>query len=138
MHSFRTFTARSALALLAPAAAFASQEGILSLGTFQLSSPGVGQSGPVIVSGARKGEEITAFCVQAFEQTKCLSKEQLAQAGGSLVNGVQISYEAGYRETGGRTVYVVLSKGFVSGRNESKVVSVSEFGAIEIKDSPNN
>ena len=138
MPSLRPFIVRSALALLVPGAAVASQEGILSLGTFQFSSHGVGQSGPVIVSGARKGEEVTAFCVQAFEQTKCLSKEQLVQASGSMVNGLQISYEAGYRETGGRTVYVVLSKGFVSGRNESKVVAVSEFGPIEIKDAPKN
>jgi hypothetical protein len=126
------------LALLLSVAASASQEGILSLGTFQLSSPGIGQSGPVIVSGARKGEEVTAFCVQAFEQTRCLSTEQLVQVVGTLVNGVQLSYAAGYRETGGRTVYVVLSRGFVSGRNEGKVVSVSEFGPIEVKDAPKN
>jgi hypothetical protein len=76
--------------------------------------------------------------VQAFGQTKCLSKERLLQLGGTLVNGVQISYETGYRETGGRTVYVVLSKGFVSGRNEGKVVSVSEFGQVGIQDTPRN
>jgi hypothetical protein len=53
-----------------------------------------------------------------------------------LVNGVQISYVSGYRETGGRTVYVVLSRGFVSGRNGGKVISVSEFGPIEFTDAP--
>ena len=62
-----------------------------------------------------------------------LSKEQLAQVRGGLVNGLQISYEAGYAELGGRTVYVILSKGFTSGVQQSQTIIATEQGSVKVK-----
>jgi hypothetical protein len=120
------------LATLAVQAA-ASKEGILQLGTFQLSSAGVGDSGPVTVSGARDKGHMSALCIQAFERTRCLAKEQLALLDEVAINGAQISYETGYASTGGRTVYVLLLKGFTSQRSEGRIVVVPERGTIEIQ-----
>lgn len=117
-------------------AAHASKEGVLSLSSFQVSSPGIGESGPVVVSGSRVGDDVKALCVQAFKRTQCLPAEHLSRLTGSMVNGIQISYEAGYRQTGGRTVYVLLSKGFTSARLEGKLISVSESGRITVEDEP--
>ena len=117
-------------------AALASKEGVLSLGTFQVSSPGIAESGPVIVSGSRTGEAVTALCVQAFNHTRCLTAQQLMQLSGSTINGVQISYEASRKELGGRMVYVLLSKGFTSARLEAKLISVSESGQVEVQSVP--
>ena len=119
-----------------PSAVYASQEGGLLLSDFQLSSPGIGQSGPVVVSGTGTTGAIKSICVRAFNRTQCLSKEQLAKLGDGIFNGVQLSYEEGYQELGGRTVYVLLSKGFTSARLQSKVISVTEKGRIEIQDAP--
>lgn len=88
------------------------------------------------MSGARTGEVVTSLCVQAFNQTKCLTKEQLAMLSGGIVNGVQISYEAGYQKLGGRTVYVLLSKGFTSERLDGKLVSITEAGQVAVEDAP--
>jgi hypothetical protein len=119
--------------LVAAPLAHASQEGILELGAFQATSPGIGKSGPVVVSGERKGQNVSSLCVQAFERTSCLAPAQLAILSSRMINGIQISYEAGYSQTGGRTVYVLLSKGFTGSRLEANVVSVAENGEIRVK-----
>jgi len=110
----------------------ASQEGILAFDRFQYSSAGIGPSGRVVVSGAQDATRITAFSVQAFGKTTRLSKGDLAKLRGGYINGVQISYETGYEAVGGRTIYVVLSKGFTSGQTETQRITVDEQGKIEI------
>jgi len=127
-----------AAVLAMPFAAVASKEGILPLSEFRLSSSGIGQSGEVIVSGKQRGDEFISFTVQAFGRTMHLSKEQLAQVRGGSVNGLQISYAAGYAELGGRAVYVVLSKGFTSGVRQSQMILATEQGAVEVKSVVNN
>ena len=115
--------------------AYASQEGVLVIDAFQVSSAGLTHSGPVVVTGERKGEIFSALCVKAFEKTSCLATDQLAAISSMTVNGVQISYENGYKETGGRTVYVLLSKGFSESRKAEKLISVFENGEIQVSDS---
>ena len=53
----------------------ASQEGVLTFNTFQISSPGIGQSGPVVVSGEQNSNQIVSLTVQAFGHTVILSKD---------------------------------------------------------------
>ena len=45
---------------------------------------------------------------------------------------VRITYEAGYAEVGGRTVYVHLQMGFLSGTGGQRYIAVKENGTIEI------
>ena len=122
------------LTLGAPYLASASREGVLSASVFQFSSGGIGDSGSVTVTGEQTAERFVSFTVSAFGHRISLSKSQLQKLKAGLVNGVQLSYEPGYKQTGGRTVYVVLSKGFTTGIQESQVVSVNERGSVEIKD----
>lgn len=123
-----------AIVLCSTLPAHASKEAVLALDKFQVSSPGIGQSGPVVVSGEQEANRVVSLAVQAFGRTVNLSPEQLAKLRGGFINGIQISYEAGYRQLGGRTVYVILSKGFTSGLQETQLVSVNENGLTEVSD----
>ena len=115
-------------------AANASKEGVLSVSAFQFSSAGIGNSGIVVVAGEQTIERFSSLTAAAFGRRVELSRPQLAKLKVGLINGVQLSYAAGYKETGGRTVYIVLSKGFTSGIKESQVVSVNERGTVEVRD----
>jgi hypothetical protein len=46
---------------------------------------------------------------------------------------VQLSGEAGYKQLGGRTLYLILSMGFTSGSRDEKLVSVNERGGGKIE-----
>ena len=125
--------AAGALAFLgAGSEAFGTVEGVLQFDTFKYSSPGLGSSGPVVVYGSRRGDAVSELCVVAFGKTLCLSDVKLAELKGAIINDIQISYEAGPRDYGGRTVHVLLSKGFTSGRQDAKLISVGEFGVVRI------
>ena len=117
---------------LACTAASASEEDILRLSTFQLSSPGNGDSGRVTVSGEQSGERVLSLQIEAFGRRTSLSKEQLAKLPSGLVNGVQLNYEVGYEKLGGRTIYVVLSTGHTRVTRVTQVVSVNERGGVEV------
>ena len=114
--------------------ALASKEGILRMATFELTSDGIGESGPVRISGKQGDDGISKLTVTAFGKRFDLDEAQLAKVRGLPINGLQMSYEAGYRELGGRTVYIVLSKGFTAGTVGQKFVVVSESGAIKVTD----
>jgi hypothetical protein len=127
------FIAAVASVLSVPATTFASKEGILAIGEVRVTSPGIGESGPVVVTATRGPKGFSALRVQAFGRATNLTEAQLAKLQGQFVNGVQLSYEAGYKELGGRTVYIVLSKGFTSGMQESQQISVNEEGAVTVE-----
>jgi hypothetical protein len=113
--------------------AFASKEGILPLSAFRLESDGIGKSGKVVVEG--KGDEdghIISLKVTAFGREHVIPKEKLAELRGLMTNGVRITYDAGYAEVGGRTVYVDLQMGFPSGTRGQRYIAVKENGTIEI------
>ena len=110
----------------------ASQEGLLALGEFRLASPGIGGSGPVVVQGMQSAERFVSLTVSAFGHNTSLSAEQLAQLAGGFINGLQVSFEAGYRELDGRTVYLVLSRGFTSGLQSTQLISVNEQGTVKV------
>ena len=127
------FIAAVAGMLSGPASTLASQEGILAIGEVRVTSPGIGESGPIVVTATRGPEGFSALEVQAFGHATSLSQAQLEKLQGQFVNGLQLSYEAGYAESGGRTVYIVLSKGFTSGTQESQQVSVNEEGTVTVE-----
>lgn len=119
-------------ALSVPMSTMASQEGVLAIGELRMTSPGIGDSGQVVITATRGPKGFRALEVQAFGRVTRLTESQLAKLQGQFVNGVQLSYEAGYKELGGRTVYIVLSTGFTSGMQEAQTISVNEQGTVTV------
>jgi hypothetical protein len=118
--------------LCAAPVANASQEGVLVLGSFKIESPGLGESGPVVVSGRQGPSGFESLEIGAFGKTFTVTKPQLKEMQGGLVNGLQLSYERGYANLGGRTLYLRFSKGFTSGVVDAKVITVTEGGTITV------
>ncbi len=113
--------------------ASASQEGALPLSVFRLESAGIGSSGKVVVEGKQneKGETIN-LKINAFGKEYVVPKDKLARLSGLHANGVQISYEAGYPNLGGRTIYIQFQVGFTSGPREQALVTLKEDGKIDV------
>jgi hypothetical protein len=114
-------------------AANASQEGVLPFSKFEIKSGGIGSSGPVTVTGKKneKGNFIT-LSVQAFEKTIQIPQSILNQIPFKIQNGIQLSYEGGYKELGGKTIYLQLQVGFTSGSRDLFIIVVKENGTVGI------
>jgi len=112
---------------------FASKEGVLALYYFQINSLGIGKSGPVNVSGRQSRLGIEFLTVTAFGKVFRLNKEQLNGLQGGLLNGIQLTYERGYKELGGRTIYLQFTKGFTTGNLQTILVVLSEDGKITVR-----
>src|SRR5690606_41581895 len=63
--------------LAASSEAAASKEGLLPLNAFALESPGIGQPGPVKVSGAQSDGGISLLRIEAFGRNFTLQPQQL-------------------------------------------------------------
>lgn len=126
-------TSMLSLFLLAPTA-FASQEGVLSLEKFRVESQGIGESGPVVVTGEKNKQGEFAFLkLEAFGKTYELTKEDLKQIPKLLYNGIQLSYEGGHYDLGGRTIYIMLQMGSAPGIQKKVLISITEKGSIKIE-----
>jgi len=113
--------------------AIASKEGILAFSSFRLASAGIGSSGEVVVEGRQDAEgQITALTINAFGKNYVVPKEQLTKLAELRSNGIRISYEHGYPELGGRTVYIQLQMGFTSSTRMEALISLSENGEIKV------
>lgn len=111
----------------------ASQEGILPLSSFRLESLGIGESGRVVVTGAQNEKwEIVALRVVAFGKEFSVPPEKLAGLAELRANGVRISYCAGYRGFGGRTIYIQFQMGFTSSTRREALITVTEEGKIDV------
>lgn len=121
-----------ALLSLGAPAANASQEGQLSFGAFSVASPGIGESGPIVVNGEANRGAILSLHIAAFGKEIALAPEHLAKLADASPNGIQLSYEGGYRGLGGRTLYIVFSRGFTSGQVATVRVAVDEEGGITV------
>jgi hypothetical protein len=128
MIAARGFLVASALLLLAAGGSVASEEGALMWSSFTVRSGGIGTSGPVTVSGTQGGNGITAMEIDAFGRKVVLDDVHLQRLKGVTMNGMQLSYENGYEQLGGRTLYIQLSLGFTSGTPVRKVLVVHERG----------
>ena len=91
-----------------------------------------GTSGPVRVSGTQRAEGIASLRVQAFGREYVLPANLVAELQGFNANGLFVSYESGYKELGGRTVYLGFVRGFTSGIQAAKHVAVSENGEFKL------
>jgi len=112
---------------------FASQEGILSISSFRLESKGIGSSGNVVVTGKKDDSGVLVeLKVKAFSKEINVPKKTLAKISTKYQNGIQISYEAGYKKLGGRTVYILFQKGYTSSVKEKAVLAVKEDGSSKI------
>ena len=119
--------------------AIASKEGILAFSRFRLESAGIGTSGKVVVEGNQDANgQITALTISAFSKEYIVPKDKLAKLAELHSNGIRISYEHGYPELGGRTIYIQLQMGFTSLTRMEAVVSLSENGKIEVSNIQKN
>ena len=111
----------------------ASQEGVLPFSIFEIKSGGIGSSGPVTVNGMKneKGNFIT-LSVKAFEKSIQIPQSILNQIPFNQQNGIQLSYEGGYKELGGKTIYLQLQVGFTSGIRDLFIIVVREDGTVDI------
>lgn len=122
-----------AILLAVAATAPASQEGILALSSFRLESEGIGSSGKVVVEGKRNDEsKAVSLKISAFGKDYVVPEDRLAGLSRLSFNGVRISYEAGYAELGGRTIYIQFQAGFTSGTREKVLVTLTEDGKVEV------
>ena len=111
----------------------ASQEGVLSFSEFQIKSNGIGESGIIIVNGKKDNNgNFTSLSVGAFGKTIDIPHIIMEQIPSQNQNGIQLSYEAGYRVLEGKMIYLQFQDGFISGVRETFIISVSESGNIEI------
>ena len=114
--------------------AYSSEEGVLSFSSFIFKSKGIGESGPVIVSGEKNNKnEIVFLNIEAFGKKYELTKKNLKSIPKLPYNGIQLSYEHGYKELGGKTIYISFQLGFNSGVKEKILIIITENGKIEIE-----
>ena len=114
---------------------FASQEGTLKLSSFFLQSKGIGESGPVKVKGAvNENNRIVELSINAFGKDNEIPEEELEKIPAAFYNGVQLSYEEGYKSLGGKTIYIILQSGFISGIDNRVLISFTETGDVKIRE----
>ncbi|WP_379654755.1 hypothetical protein [Pseudoxanthomonas sp. UC19_8] len=107
---------------------------MLGFAKFALKSDGIGEPGPVDVTGTQAHTGITSLSIHAFGKSFVLNPSQLSQLKGFWVNGVQTTYADGDPELGGSAVYLVLSAGFTSGVVKRKFVVITESGSAKVTD----
>ena len=114
--------------------AFASEEGVLSFSSFFIKSEGIGESGSVVLSGEKNEEnEITSLSIEAFGKEYQIPEEDLKNIPKLSYNGIQLSYEHGYKELGGKTIYISFHVGFNSGITKKVLITLTEEGKFKIK-----
>ena len=113
--------------------AYASQEGTLPISSFALESDGAGASGKITVAGKQNDKaQIVELRVRAFGKDYVVPPRQLALLAELRANGIRISYESGYEELGGKTVYIQLQVGFTSHTAQTALITIKENGKIEV------
>lgn len=116
---------------------FASREGMLTFSDFAIKSDGLEGSGKISMEAKQGAMGVTYLKLNAFNREILLDEEQLRSLQNIYLNGVQLSYERGNQNSGGRTVYVIFSRGFTAGVEVVKILAVNEKGEVSIVASPN-
>jgi hypothetical protein len=126
-------TSFAVLLLAAAIGSRASQEGTLPLTSFRLESNGKGSSGRIILEEKQNEKaQITSLKISAFGKDYTVPPEKLRQLADLHANGVRISYEEGYKELGGRTVYIQFQVGFTSSDEQKVLITLTEDGKINV------
>lgn len=105
----------------------ASMELILPLSTFRLESNVLGAGSVVTVSGTQTEKGLSLLIVEAFGRRCELKEQALGPLKGVDVNGIDLTYQGGRPETGGRVVGLVLRRGIVEYR-----VTLPEHGSARV------
>lgn len=130
-------TALWAFIAVFPFLSLASQEAVLPTSYFEVISEGVSNSGRVKVKAQRDRMGKFKFVkVEAFHRTLKIEKK-LIEVLPKDTNGVQISFEEGYEETGGKLLYIAFTKGFSSGSFQKTVILIPEKGPVRLLDKDN-
>jgi hypothetical protein len=112
---------------------YGSMEGILVLSSFHLESDGIGSSGKIAVEGRQnENAQMTSLKITAFGKDYVVPQEKLSPLAGLAPNGIQISYEQGYADLGGRTLYIQFHMGFTSSTVRKALITLTEDGKIEV------
>ncbi len=112
---------------------FASKEGILPLTNFVVESKGLDGSGPIVITGRSDGDHISFLEVEAFGKTYTVPAGIIGDLGNIYVNGLSISYEAGYKVIGGRSLYITFIRSFLKKETTRISLVLKENGDIRIK-----
>jgi len=112
--------------------ASADAEGRMQLSRILLDSPGLDNSGPVHMDATQSDRGITNMSMSAFGKTQTLTSSQLAALGGRVFNGAGLTYSRGYKNLGGRTVYLLLFHGFASAAKVVTVITFRELGDVRV------
>ncbi len=114
---------------------FASEEGVLALSSFTIESRGIGESGPVLIRGEKnQNNEFASLTIEAFNRKYTMTEEDLKKIPPMPYNAIQLSFEHGYKETGGKTIYLIFHVGFSGGGITNKVlITFTEEGAVKIE-----
>lgn len=120
------------LVLVTANSAQASKEGMLWLSTFSVESAGISSSGPVRIRGIAEHGHISNLEIHAFKKKFFLNPQQLFQIKNFAVNGLSLSFETGFKSSGGKILYVLLSQGLSAGPDSEKVIEISEENGIRI------
>jgi len=110
----------------------ASQEGTLPWGTFTIQTPNTDCTKGVTITGSQTKDGITSLKVNAFKRDFVLTTTQLAKLRGFTTNGLIVSSEAGYEDTGGCTLYLTFQIGFTSGPVQTLIIEINERGDVRI------
>lgn len=122
--------------LVASTSLRASQEAVVAFTNLHFESQGIGESESVIIDANQSHNGVQRFSVRAFGKLHQLTDLQLKALGAGQYNSVQVNCEGGYRELGGRTIYIKISMAFNSGEVRSKTIVIKEAGSVEVKDRP--
>lgn len=110
----------------------ASQEGTLPWSTFTIRTSNLSCTNGVTITGTQTKNGISNLKISAFKRDFVLTKAQLTKLGGFTTNGLIVSSEAGYEETGGCTLYLTFQIGFASGPEQTLIIEINKRGDIRI------
>lgn len=121
------------LTLLASAPeVWSSEEGAVVWSSFSIHSAGLDDSGPIEVLGQAERGTVTKLTIKAFGRENVLKPEHLRQLDGLYLNAMQLTYEPGFTDVFGPSIYLTLSTSFASGATIEKRVMVTEGGTITV------
>jgi hypothetical protein len=116
---------------------YASQEGIIQANEISFHSNGIQNSGPIHVQmNSGKSGAITSFSIFAFGKPYSLTNAELSKIPKNLYNGLNVTYERGYLDLGGQTLYIVLSSRFSGATRFETIITFTETLPVQIVPKP--
>jgi hypothetical protein len=108
----------------------------LNFGSFRIESPGIGDSGPIVISGTEGREGIESLSIEAFGKKSTLTPAQLQELHSFVFNGLQLSYANEPKQFGGRIVCVMFTAGLSGEVDGKRLVQVTDSGLVRVAPLP--